>query len=261
LDYNNVTGPVSFVFINHSTILLNYNGINILTDPIFSYKIKAWRERLQLPSIPLEKLPKIDLILLSHNHPDHFDPDSLKKIIAKDNPIIIIPDKNALYFIMNRIPVDAVEERWGDSFRYKNINITAVPAHHNSGRFILDSNYSKWCGYVISGEFGNIYFAGDTGFGEGIHFELIKKFFPNIKYAFLPIAPLKPEKFIGEYHLEPSEAIKAHQILQPEKSFAVHFGTFQQGDDLQFDVENNFKKEIELNHIENFYLTEHCKIY
>ena len=111
--------------------------------------------------------------------------------------------------------------------------MTAVPARHFSGRGSLDRDRTLWCGYVVSGPSGSVYFAGDTGWGS--HFEMIGDRFPNLRTAFLPIGAYRPRWFMSQAHIDPESAIRAQKALRAETAVAIHFGTFALADDGEFE--------------------------
>ena len=215
-------------FINHSTVLIQSAGMNLLTDPIWSDRASPFSSfgprRFSSPGVRFENLPKIDLVLLSHNHYDHLDAPTLRRIAGRDKPRFVVP--LGLGKFLSRIGIQAAKEMdWWDAAG----PITCVPAHHFSARGITDRNRTLWCGYSIATPAGPIYFAADTAFGP--HFEEIRKHSGTPRLALLPIGAYKPRWFMSPVHMSPSEAVEAHRILAPERSLAIHWGTFQLADD------------------------------
>ncbi len=222
-------------FIGHTTLLVQMNGLNILTDPIWSMRASpvnwAGPRRRAMPGIRFEDLPPIDAVLLSHDHYDHFDVPTLERLAAEHNPVFVAGLGNdrrlAEIGIKNTVALD-----WWSSHRLNdNLRLTAVPARHFSGRNPFDRDTTLWCGFVVQGSAGCVYFAGDTGFGD--HFAEIRERFAPIRVALLPIGAFRPEWFMGEVHCTPREAVEAHRILSPTVSVATHFGTFPLADDGQ----------------------------
>jgi L-ascorbate metabolism protein UlaG (beta-lactamase superfamily) len=215
--------------VNHSTVLIQYRLLNVLTDPIWSERASpvqwAGPKRKRAPGVRLEDLPPIDAVLISHNHYDHLDIPTLRKIAAA---LFIVPTGVAATLKRHSIgPV--IELDWGDSAAAGPIEVHAVPALHFSARTPFDRNRTLWCGYVLQSEASHIYFAADTTFGE--HFQGIRDAFGRPRVAILPIGAYLPRWFMGRVHMGPDEAVKASTILQPETSIAIHHGTFQLADD------------------------------
>lgn len=215
-------------FINHSTVLIQYAGMNLLTDPIWSDRASpfSWLgpRRFSPPGILFEALPRIDLVLISHNHYDHLDLPTLRRLAQRDNPAFVVPLGVAALLSRNGILADKELDWWDTAGA-----ITSVPARHFSARGITDRNRTLWCGYWIATPTGPIYFAADTAFGP--HFEQIRQRLDHPRVALLPIGAYKPEWFMKPVHMSPSEAVEAHRILAPERSIAIHWGTFQLADE------------------------------
>jgi L-ascorbate metabolism protein UlaG (beta-lactamase superfamily) len=214
--------------VNHSTVLIQYAGINILTDPIWSERASPFSwigpRRFAPPGVPFENLPKIDLVLLSHNHYDHLDVPTLKRIAAARQARFVVP--LGLAGLLSRHGIRAEKEMdWWDTAG----PITCVPAHHFSARRVNDRNRTLWCGYWIATTAGPVYFAADTAFGP--HFGEIRNRMGSPRLALLPIGAYKPRWFMRPVHMCPEEAVEVHRILAPQRSIAIHWGTFQLADD------------------------------
>ncbi len=229
----NISNDVSLSFVGHATFLLQANGLNVLTDPIWSDRCSPLSflgpKRLQEPGIAFENLPKIDIVLISHNHYDHLDLPTLKRLWLRDRPTFIVPLKNKALLASEGI-TNIIELDWWESTQAKSdVKITAVPAQHWSGRWIIDRNEALWAGFVISFDKKNIFFAGDTGFGP--HFIKIKEKFVTFELALIPIGAYLPLWFMREHHLSPSDAIVVADIMGALQNIPMHFGTFSLGDD------------------------------
>jgi L-ascorbate metabolism protein UlaG (beta-lactamase superfamily) len=218
--------------VNHSTVLLQQRGSNILTDPIWSERASplSWigPRRKRRPGISWEHLPRIDTVLISHNHYDHLDLPTLRRLAGRGNSTFIVPVGVARLLRSENIG-PAHELDWGDAFQLPGCTIHCVPALHFSARGIYDRNSTLWCGYVIENQERRIYFAGDTAFGA--HFAQIREKFGSPRLALLPIGAYEPRWFMSPVHMGPDEAVRAHQILGAETSIAIHHGTFQLTDE------------------------------
>jgi L-ascorbate metabolism protein UlaG (beta-lactamase superfamily) len=218
--------------INHATLLLQQSGMNILTDPIWSERASPFTwigpRRRRKPGVRWEDLPRIDLVLLSHNHYDHLDLFTLRRLTDRGQCQFVVPARVAPFLRSRSIgPVQELE--WGESLPLGRSTIHAVPAFHFSARTLFDRNRTLWCGYVIEAADRTIYFAGDTGFGN--HFAGIRERFGPPRLALLPIGAYEPRWFMSPVHMAPEEAVRAHHVLGAETSIAIHHGTFQLGDE------------------------------
>jgi L-ascorbate metabolism protein UlaG (beta-lactamase superfamily) len=218
--------------INHSTVLLQQQGSNILTDPIWSERASplSWAgpRRRRKPGVSWEHLPSIDTVLLSHNHYDHLDLATLRRLAARGESTFIVPAGVARLLRSQNIgPVHELD--WGESLPLRDCTIHCVPALHFASRGIFDRNKTLWCGYLIEYQDRRVYFAGDTAFGS--HFAQIRETFGSPHLALLPIGAYEPRWFMSPVHMDPEEAVQAHKILAAKVSIAIHHGTFQLADE------------------------------
>jgi L-ascorbate metabolism protein UlaG (beta-lactamase superfamily) len=225
-------GGLRATFVNHSTVLLQQRGCNILTDPIWSERASplSWigPRRKRKPGVAWEHLPPIDAVLLSHNHYDHLDLPVLRRLASRGDSTFIVPAGVARLLRAQDIgPVHEMD--WGESLSLPAFTIHSVPALHFSGRGLHDHNTTLWCGYVIECGARLVYYAGDTAFGP--HFAQIRERFGSPHLALLPIGAYEPRWFMSPVHMSPDEAVKAHEILAAGTSIAIHHGTFQLADE------------------------------
>ena len=218
--------------INHSTVLLQQSGSHILTDPIWSERAgplaMVGPRRRREPGVRWEDLPRIDTVLLSHNHYDHLDLATLRRLADRGQAQFVVPVGVARLLRSRNIgPVQELD--WGESLPLGRTTIHGVPALHFSARGVFDRNMTLWCGYAIDTADGIVYFAGDTGFGD--HFESIRERFGAPRLALLPIGAYQPRWFMSPVHMSPEEAVRAHRILGARTSIAIHHGTFQMADE------------------------------
>jgi L-ascorbate metabolism protein UlaG (beta-lactamase superfamily) len=216
-------------------VLIQLDAVNILCDPIWSKRASPFSwigpKRHRAPGIPFEQLPKIDLVLQSHDHYDHFDVPTLRRI-APWKPQFAVPLGVASRLLSKRIATESqiAELDWWQSAQFSEmIRITSVPARHFSGRGLRDRNKTLWSGYVLETPSGDILFAGDTAYGP--HFAEIRARFPNLRLALLPIGAYRPQWFMGPVHISPADAVRAHKELGVSTSIGIHFGTFRLADD------------------------------
>jgi L-ascorbate metabolism protein UlaG (beta-lactamase superfamily) len=226
-------GGVRITFVNHSSFLIQVDGVNILTDPVWSERVSpftfAGPKRMRPPGLNFDDLPRIDLVLLSHNHYDHLDIVTLKRIHDKYNPQFIVPLGVSAYLQSNKIELVRELDWWQTTAFGTNFTIEAVPAQHFSGRGTTDRDKTLWCGYAIHGNHGNVYFAGDTGYNPVTFKDIGSRTKPTL--AIIPIGAFKPEWFMSPIHCSPDEAVQIFKDLGSPQSIASHFGTFPLADD------------------------------
>src|SRR5437870_2544894 len=226
-------GRLRVTFVNHSTVLVQMDGLNLLTDPVWSERVSpvSWAgpRRHRPPGISLPDLPPLDAILVSHNHYDHMDVPTLRRLTAAGRPPLFTGLGNAV-FLSGQGIASARDLDWWDSVPLApGVTLTAVPARHFSSRSPFDRDRTLWCGFVVSGPSGSFYFAGDTGWGS--HFQMIRDRFPNLRLALLPIGAYRPRWFMSQAHMDPEEAVRAQEVLGAAAAMPIHFGTFAQADD------------------------------
>lgn len=238
-------------FINHATFLIQWENLNILTDPIWSERTSpfsfAGPKRKRPPGIAFHKLPQIHYVLLSHNHYDHLDLPTLKRLWKRDKPKIIVPLGVELYLKLKNIDTVASLD-WWEKYSGENFEIELVPSQHFSGRGMLDRDKTLWGGYIITNNEKKVYFMGDTGYNERM-FDDIKNKHPKIDLAMIPIGAYKPRWFMSPIHISPEEAVHIHKKMNIKKSVAMHYGTFPLADDNQNDAPLELKKALKENNI------------
>lgn len=257
-NYETTVGPkptssseqLKITFVNHSTFLIQWNDINILTDPIWSERCSpvsfAGPARMRTPGIRYEDLPTIDMVLLSHNHYDHLDLPTVKKLESDFSPLFITP-LGVSRFLAKKGIKNTLELDWWDETTNR-LKITAVPAQHFSSRGMFDRDKTLWAGYVLEYEDKKVYFAGDSGYGP--FFKKIGKKFGPIDVSLIPIGAYLPRWFMSPIHVSPDEAVRIHQDVKSRHSIAMHFGTFPLADEGQGKAEEDLILALEAGKVE-----------
>lgn len=240
-------GPTA-TYIGHATALIQVAGLNILTDPLlFDYAgpNRVFSEhRVTNAGVSADKLPSIDVILISHDHYDHLDVRSLQFLVkrqAKNPPLVITGLGNRS--LLERHGIKNVSELdWNGSVTIKNLTFHFLEAIHSSRRGLWDADKSLWGSFLIQTPEGNIYFAGDTAYGK--HFNNVYAKFGPTRLAFLPIGAYKPRWFMAREHMDPEEAVQAHLDLHSSQSIAIHFDTLNAAQESFDDPVNDTKAAL-----------------
>lgn len=228
----------SATWIGHATVLLQVGGLNILTDPIFSERASpfAWLgpKRRMPPALALAELPRIDVVIVSHNHYDHLDLPSLQALNAQAGgpPLFLMPlgvgDWLKRQGIANTAQLD-----WWESHALPGARLHFVPVQHWSARSLFDRFETLWGGWVIeaAGDKGplKIFFTGDTGYSKD--FTDIRQRFGRFDFAMIPVGAYAPRWFMRHQHVDPAEAVQIHLDLEAQRSLGIHWGAFELTDE------------------------------
>ncbi|QJU58631.1 Zn-dependent hydrolase [Sphingomonas sp. AP4-R1] len=228
-------------WIGHATVLVQAGGINILTDPIYAQHSGPFGitgpSRVRDPGIRFEDLPKIDLVLISHDHWDHLDTVTLTRLWERDRPLIVTSLGNDTV-IAQAGGAKAVAKDWGepvqvrpgrtlaDGTRIEPIEVIPERVHHWGSRWMADRNRALWSGFTVTLPGGNLFFAGDTGWGDGSWPKDAAHDGPY-RLALLPIGAYQPREMMSGNHIGPVEAVAAFKALGAANALAVHWGTFR----------------------------------
>jgi N-acyl-phosphatidylethanolamine-hydrolysing phospholipase D len=226
-DLNNLKDNNYIAWIGHATFLIKLGDTTIITDPLFSKNagpLVFGPKRYIDPAIPLNKIPKINLFLLTHNHYDHLDYRTIKKFPHKEAKVIV-PLKLSKYFTKNKFN-DVEEIDWYQETQINNdIKITLLPAVHWSKRTLADTNKTLWGSFLIEYKGKKIFFACDTGYGN-IYKELGNKYGPiDITFINIGAYDFRPMFEKSVYHTNPEEALNIGKDLNSKKLIGMHWGT------------------------------------
>lgn len=208
------------VWLGHASFLLRLNGRTVAVDPVLSQRILGAGQRFTPPG--LDRLPPLDLLLISHNHYDHLDAPTVRTL-RRDTPVVA-PGGLGRWF--RRRGFTAVTELdWWESVHLGALEVTFVPAHHWSRRGLFDHCATLWGGFVLTVPGGlRVYHAGDSAYGP--FFASIGAWYLGIDVAMLPVGAYAPRWFMRNMHMDPAEAVQAAQDVGARVMVPMHWGTF-----------------------------------
>lgn len=213
-------------WIGHATALIQYRGINVLTDPIFSPRASplsfAGPKRATQPALTLSELPAIDYVLISHNHYDSLDATTVRAI--GNRATWFAPPGHKSWFAEQDVH-NLVELDWWQSHRVPLLEVTATPVQHWSGRSLFDRYDALWSGWSLRIQDFSVWFGGDTGYNDKQFKEIGARLGP-FDLGIIPIGGYEPRWFMRDMHVNPEEAVQIHQEVQARYSIGVHWGTF-----------------------------------
>lgn len=227
----NAPGAMRAVWVGHATMLIQTQGLNILTDPIWSDHPSPLPpigpKRVMKPGIDFAALPRIDLVLISHNHYDHLDLPTLKRLWARDRPLIVTGLGNDSLLRANGIAAQARD--WGGVVPVRpGVSVHVTRSHHWSTRWGTDRSRALWSSFVVTLPGGNIFFAGDTGAGDMKWPAEAARLGP-VRLAIIPIGSFRfrPDEMVIDAHIGPREAVQAFEGLGAATAIPIHWGTFR----------------------------------
>jgi L-ascorbate metabolism protein UlaG (beta-lactamase superfamily) len=217
----------SITWVGHSTLLVQVEGLTILTDPHWGLRASPFSwvgpRRLNPPGLRFEDLPRVDVVMISHDHYDHLDRDTVRRLAAKHDPIFLVPLGLKAWFADNGIT--RVEELdWWDEFAVRGVRIVCVPAQHFSQRTPWDGNTRLWASWVLLAGARRLYFGGDSGYFDGFR-EAGERLGP-FDVAAIAIGAYMPAEIMKGVHTSPEEAVQAAVDLRARVLLGIHWGTF-----------------------------------
>jgi len=222
--------------VGHASTLIQADGANILTDPVWSERASPFRrvgpKRVTAPGIDFDALPPIDAVVLSHAHYDHLDVDTLRRLHAVHAPVFAMP------LGTDRVVLDAVPGArcvvgdWWDRLALTDrVTTTLTPANHWANRWPSDARMMLWSGHWLDTPAGSVWFAGDTAYGDGRAFADIRRRLGAPDVALIPIGAYEPRWFMAAQHVDPAEAVRIFGDVGAGWAVGIHWGTFQLTDE------------------------------
>ena len=247
-DFNAPVNHYRITWLGHATCLIQLPEMNILTDPIFSNRASplAFAGPKRLHSFPLhpDRLPPIDIVLISHNHYDHLDESTVRWIEKRHHPCFIVPLGVERHLHDWKIR-EFKSLDWWESSDISGATIHCLPAKHFSGRTPWDRNATLWASFLFASARAKIYFGGDTGYAP--HFREIGKLFPGIDAALIPIGACKPRSIMRPIHLDSAEALQAFSDLKANKFIGIHWGTYDLSEETPQEILSDLRAAIAAN--------------
>ncbi|GIH27874.1 membrane protein [Acrocarpospora phusangensis] len=216
------TGTEALItWVGHATFVLQLGGLTVLTDPVWARKIPGIRPRLTPPGVAWSDLPPIDAVVISHNHYDHLDAPTIRRL-PKDTAIFV-PANLARWFTRRGFR-NVAELDWWESASLGDVTFSFVPAHHWSRRALWDTCKTLWGGWILTSRHHRVYFAGDSGYGH--RFKEIGIRYPDIDVALMPVGAYSPRWFMKNFHVDPDQAVQAFLDVGARHMATMHWGTF-----------------------------------
>lgn len=243
-------------WLGHSSILMRVDDLWVLIDPVLTNTAGPVAgfgpARLTPLPIAMRALPRIDLVLISHDHYDHLDLPTVRFLARQaGGPPRFMVGLGLADWFRSRVGVEAEEFDWWEQTQVGNIKLHFVPAHHNSGRSLRNPNTTLWGGWAVEHDGQRFLYTGDTAYVQAL-FHDIRAHLGSIDLAAIPVGVYLPREAMRFEHVNPEEAVLAHLDLGAQRSFGVHWGTFQLGDDEPFQPANDLAEALEKHEAEGF---------
>ncbi|WP_392562587.1 MBL fold metallo-hydrolase [Orbus sturtevantii] len=228
-----ITNRDAIWWLGHATALIKINNKIILTDPVFFDRVSPvpfiGPKRYTPCASSINNLPQIDIIVISHNHYDHLDYRSVLQLIERFPLVTIVVPLGLKKKIQAWGATRVIELDWWQDVWVDDVLLSAIPAKHWSRRGLFDINKTLWCGWMIESNQRCVYFVGDTGYS--VEFTCVKKSFPNIDIALIPVGSYAPRWFMHNQHIDPAQALQLFHDIGCKRAIAIHWGTFELADD------------------------------
>ncbi|WP_376986397.1 MBL fold metallo-hydrolase [Bosea sp. R86505] len=227
---------VRIVHLGHASFLYQIGGLNLLIDPVYSLRASPLSfigpRRVNEPGVAFADLPRIDAVLITHNHYDHLDIETLARLHERDAPRMIMPLGNDT-IVRARVPEARAEAHdWSTRLVLsETVAVTLVPSYHWSARGAFDRRMALWCSFVLEGGGTRIFHIGDTGYHDGSLYRRLGAELGPFRLAVLPIGAFEPRWFMRDNHMNPEEAVQVMLALRAEAALGHHWGTFQLTDE------------------------------
>lgn len=250
-------------WLGHATLLVQWQGKNILTDPHFSERASpvSWAgpKRAVPPPLTIKELPPIDVIVISHDHYDSLDTESVRQL-SKHHPQarFFVPLGIGRWLAAKGVPETQVEEMdWWDERLHRGLTVTATPVQHWCRRSLWDTNENLWAGWAIRDDHFNFFFVGDSGYAP--HFKEIGRRLGPFDLAAIPIGAYEPRWFMSFAHMDPGESVQVHRDLKAKHSVAMHWGTFVLTDEPLDEPPQELAKHLRKSQFppEDFFILKH----
>ena len=241
--------------IGHATVLIQSASLNVLTDPVWSQRTSpvsfAGPRRVMAPGIAFDDLPPIDVVLLSHNHYDHLDMPTLRKLHQAYKPLIVTPLGNDT-IVRKAIPDAriATGDWWDQLALPGDATATIVPAYHWSARGVGDRRMALWSGFMLRTPAGLVYFSGDTSYSSGHIFREMRERIGSPDIALIPIGAYAPRWFMCNQHINPEEAVRIVEDLNAKQAMGIHWGVFQLTDEAREEPVELLREAMHQRHLD-----------
>lgn len=238
-----VDSGIRATWVGHATVLVQAPGLNLLTDPVWSRKVGPWSwigpARKASPGVREADLPRLDAVLLSHDHYDHADMPTLERLAKRPGIVGIAPLGTAELLREAGFAKVVSLDWWESTVLGTGDTVTLVPARHWGSRWPWDRDERLWGGFAVTTRAGKVYYAGDSG--DGPHFATVGEKLGPFELALIPIGAFLPRDFMAPQHIAPREAVAAAKAVRARTSLGVHWGTFALADDGPTEAQDSLK--------------------